>query len=276
MVLLNHTIEEKLQKVKQILQKKKVLVAFSGGVDSSVATRLAKEYCLKVLAVTVKSKTNPLGEIEAAKIVAEEIGVEWRKVEIDELNDAQFRANPLNRCYFCKKSLMTELRMLADEEELDLIIDGTNADDLKDYRPGALALQELNIKSPLAEAGITKKEIRMIAHQFNLSVSDKPSMACLASRFPYGEEITEKKLQRIAEAERLIKELANLSVIRVRYHGDIARIEVHSNEREKLFSVNLLDEIAKALKKLGFIYVTLDIQGYRSGSMNEPIDNPLN
>ncbi|NVM52121.1 MAG: ATP-dependent sacrificial sulfur transferase LarE [Candidatus Helarchaeota archaeon] len=268
---LDKLIKEKLKKVENILGNKKVLVAFSGGVDSSVMTRIAKEYCSKVLAVTVRSKTNPSGEVEEAECIAQELGVEWKSIELDELKDSNFRANPPNRCYFCKKGLMTELTELATNEGLDLIVDGTNADDLRDFRPGSLALKELNIKSPLAEAGITKNEIRFIAKQFNLSVHDKPSMACLASRIPYGEEITDKKLKMIAEAETITKELAQITVVRVRYHRGIARIEVHPNERAKFFDVKVLDQIGAALKKLGFVYITLDLQGYRSGSMNEPL-----
>ena len=271
---MDKVIDTKLQKVEHILQEKKVLVAFSGGVDSSVVTRLAKEYCSRVVAVTVRSKTNPSGELEEARCVAEELGVEWKIIEINELEDEKFQANPPNRCYYCKKGLMTALLEIASIENLDFIVDGTNSDDLKDYRPGALALKELSIKSPLAEAGITKNEIRLIAKKFNLSVHDKPSMACLASRIPYGEEITEKKLKMIAEAETLIKSLANISVVRVRYHRGIARIEVHPNERERFFNTKLLDNIVKTLKTLGFVYIALDLQGFRSGSMNEQIDNP--
>ncbi len=273
MLLLDEAIEEKLQKVKQILRGKKILVAFSGGVDSSVVARLAKEYCSRVLAVTIKSKTNPSGELEEAQCVAEELGVDWKIIEINELEDKKFQANPPNRCYYCKKGLMTALLEIASDEELDFIVDGTNSDDLTDFRPGAIALKELDIKSPLAEAGITKNEIRSIARKFNLSVHDKPSMACLSSRIPYGEEITEKKLRMIAEAETLIKKLANISVVRVRYHRGIARIEVHPNERENFFDNMLLDDIVQALKNLGFVYITLDLQGYRSGSMNEQIGN---
>lgn len=272
---MNDEIKEKLQKVREILRDKKVLVAFSGGVDSSVITRLALEYCSRVLAVTVKSLVNPPNEIEEAECVAQEMGVEWRTIELNELEDSNFQANPPNRCYYCKKGLMTALQELAKSEGLDFIIDGTNADDLKDYRPGALALKELNIKSPLAEAGVTKYEIRNIAKSYNLSVHDKPSMACLASRVPYGEEITEKKLNMIGEAERIIRDLAKIKVVRVRYHRSIARIEVDPSERTKFFDEKLMDKIVAALKQLGFAYVTLDLQGYRSGSMNEPLNELL-
>ncbi|MFX1296679.1 MAG: ATP-dependent sacrificial sulfur transferase LarE [Promethearchaeota archaeon] len=266
---MDSSIEKKIQKIREDLQGKKVLVAFSGGVDSSVATWLAKEFCAKVLAVTVISKTNPPGEIEEAKCIAKELGVDWRTIKINELNNPNFQTNPYNRCYYCKKELMEALRQLAEAERLEFIIDGTNADDLKDFRPGTLALQELSIKSPLAEAGITKKEIRMIAKEYNLSVYDKPSMACLSSRIPYGEPITEKKLEMIFKAEMIIRKLIGVKVVRLRYHGCIARIEVHPDERVKFFDQTVLDQVVNELKKLGFVYITLDLQGYRSGAMNE-------
>ncbi len=269
---LDKELERKLQKVKEILHDKKVLVAFSGGIDSSVVARLAKEYSSRVLAVTVRSKTNPLGEVEEAKRVAQELEVEWKIIEINELNDSNFQANPPNRCYFCKKGLMSALYKLAASEGLDIIVDGTNADDLRDFRPGVIALRELNIKSPLAEAGITKQAIREVAKKYNLSVHNKPSMACLASRIPYGEEITEKKLKMIGDAEKIIQELTGIEVVRVRYHRNIARIEVHSKERIKFLNERLIDQVVTALKQLGFVYVTLDLQGYRSGSMNETLD----
>ena len=166
---------------------------------------------------------------------------------------------------------MTALLALARKRNMDYIIDGTNFDDLKDFRPGYRAVQELIIKSPLAEAGITKQEIRLIAKEYNLSVFNKPAMPCLASRIPYGSEITEQKLTMIAEAESLIKTLTNVSVVRVRHHGTIARIEVPPEERVKFFNQQVLDQITAALNKLGFVYVTLDLQGYRSGSMNESL-----
>lgn len=268
---MNASIKEKLQKVKDNLQGKKVLVAFSGGVDSSVMTRLAWEFCAKVLAVTANSKVEPPDELEEAKYIAQEIGVEWESVEIDPLANPNFHVNPPTRCYFCKKEIMTALIALAKKKKLHYIIDGTNYDDLRDFRPGYRAIQELNIKSPLAEAGITKSEIRQIAKEYKLSVFNKPAMACLASRIPYGNEITEQKLKMIAEAEALIKNLTEVSVVRVRHHGNIARIEVVPDERSKFFHEKVLDQIVAGLKKLGFVYVTLDLQGYRSGSMNESL-----
>jgi len=271
--MLDKQFQKKIEKVKEILQGKKVLVAFSGGVDSSVVTFLAMKFCSRVVAVTAILKVSPPGELEYAKGVAKELGVEWRTIEIAVLEDSNFKMNPPNRCYFCKRELLTGLLQLAEEEGLDLIIDGTNNDDLKDVRPGYQAVQELGISSPLAEAGITKKEIRQIAKEYELSVFNKPSMACLASRIPYRNEITEQKLKMIAEAETLIKNLTGVSVIRVRHHGNMARIEVAPDELNKLFHKKILDQIVIGLKKLGFVYVTLDLQGYRTGSMNEPLED---
>ncbi len=269
--MVEKTLQKKIEKVKESLLGKRVLVAFSGGVDSTVMTRLALEFCAKVLAVTANSKVEPPNELEEAKCIAKELGVNWESIEVNPLVNQNFHANPPNRCYFCKKEIMTALLTLAKKRNLEIIIDGTNSDDLRDFRPGYSAVQELNIKSPLAEAGITKQEIRLIAKDYNLSVFNKPSMACLASRIPYGNEITELKLTMIAEAETVIKNLTNVSVVRVRHHGTLARIEVPPEERSKFFNSKVLDQISAALNKLGFVYVTLDLQGYRSGSMNESL-----
>ncbi len=264
-------LKEKTETVQQILSGKKVLVAFSGGVDSSVVTLLAKKFSSRVLAVTVVSEVNPPGELKDAECVAHELGVEWRRVEVKELANPKFRSNPPNRCYYCKRDIMEALQEIANAETMDFIIDGTNYDDLEDFRPGTAALEEFKVKSPLAEAGITKEEIRAIAKEYDLSVCNKPAMACLASRIPYGEEITEKKLLMISEAEKLISDILGVRMVRVRHHRDIARIEVPPDERSKFLAQEQADKIVKELRKMGFIYVVLDLQGYRSGSLNEQL-----
>lgn len=266
-------IEKKVNHVKELLHNKKVLVAFSGGVDSSVCLWLAKEFCSRVLAVTVKTIFSPPGEIEDAECIAREFGVDWKLITIQQDESSNLMTNPPNRCYFCKKGIMSALNDILKEENLEYILDGTNFDDLKDYRPGMQALREYNVQSPLADALITKTEIREIARVNNLKASDKPSMACLASRIPYGEKITEKKLKMIAEAEAQIKTITGITNVRVRLHQLIARIEVAPKDRVKLFNSTVLDEVARTLKKLGFVYITLDMEGYRSGSMNEPLQH---
>lgn len=230
-------------------------------------TKLALEFSTRALAVTVISPSNPPGEVDAAQRVAEEIGVDWTSIAINELDNTEFQKNPPNRCYFCKMELMTGLKVFAHREGLELLIDGTNADDLKGHRPGYLALQELNVQSSLAQAGMTKQDIRQVARDYGLSVHDKPAMACLASRIPYGDVITERKLLVVGQAEALVKEAAKIKVIRVRHHGKVARIEVAPDDLVKVIAV--ADQVVQGLKELGFVYITLDLQGYRSGSMNE-------
>ncbi|MHA1380298.1 MAG: ATP-dependent sacrificial sulfur transferase LarE [Candidatus Helarchaeota archaeon] len=267
--MLNSRLNQKIDNVHAILNNKKVLVAFSGGVDSSVVTSLAQDVCDKILAVTADSKTFTKEELENAKEVALELGVKWKKINFDELSNNKFVQNPPNRCYYCKKELMIRLKTIQNRENLNCIIDGTNADDIGDHRPGLLALQELKIRSPLAEAGITKKEVREIAKNRKLSVWQRPSMACLSSRFPYGEKITEEKLLMVERAEKFIKKTYAIKVVRVRHYGKMARIEVGRDEMENLLSINILNDINNYLINLGFIYVTLDLQNYRTGSMNE-------
>ncbi|MEM2133253.1 MAG: ATP-dependent sacrificial sulfur transferase LarE [Candidatus Jordarchaeaceae archaeon] len=262
-------VASKIDIVHSVLRGKAVIVAFSGGVDSSVMVSLAKDVCRKVLAVTVDSTIIPPEEKENAERVAGELEVEHTVVWFDSLSDPQFVANPANRCYYCKKKLFQNLKKLAEERGYELVVEGSNASDMFVHRPGILALREEGILSPYIIAGITKDEIRIIARDRGLSVSNQPSMACLATRIPYGEVITYEKLRRVAESERYIKQLVGVKVLRVRSHGDLARIEVGKEEREKLFSTEILDKIVEKLKELGFKYCTLDAEGYRTGAMDE-------
>jgi len=269
---LDRAIQKKIDKVHEILKEKKVLIAFSGGVDSSIIASLAKDVAKRVLGVTVYSQFMTDEEIINAKNVAQELGIEWRRFDLDILENEKLVENPPDRCYYCKKNIMRELSNIAKEENLDLIVDGTNEEDLKDHRPGHMALLELNIKSPLAEAGIKKNEVREIAKNRDLSVWKRPSLACLASRIPYGDEITENKLERIAKAENYVRYKAKIKIVRVRCYENLARIEIGKNEMKNLFSMDIIKDIVTYLKDLGFKYVTLDLEGYRSGSMDEILE----
>jgi len=246
-----------------------VIVALSGGVDSSSVAAAAKIALNdKALAVTADSPTLPPAELDDAKRVADAIGISHAVIRIDELEDPNFAKNPTNRCYYCKKGLSTHLKALAAERGVTTILDGTNADDLRGHRPGAVALGEAGVLSPLAQLGFTKAEVRQLARWLGLSIHDKPATACLSSRIAYGQEITLERLSRVGEAEAFIKSLTGARQVRVRDHGEIARIEVAPEERRLFFDEGTMERVAEKLRSLGFTYVTLDLLGYRTGSMN--------
>lgn len=249
------------------------IIAFSGGVDSSVIAKAAFIALEKnAIAVTANSRTFPEYELLEAKKIADEIGIEHIIIEEDELKDERVRKNTEQRCYFCRSNLAAALKKFAEkhaERKGYIIVDGANRDDQLDYRPGLKALKEHGVRSPLIELGIGKEEVREIAKIFKLSNADKPSMACLASRIPYGEEITLEKLEKVEKAEKFLKALG-FSQLRVRCHNNaIARIEIE--EKEIIKAVEKRKEIVSELKKIGFNYIALDLQGYRSGSLNEII-----
>jgi uncharacterized protein len=255
----------------QLRSYEKVLVAFSGGVDSTLLTYLAK-MALKdnVLAVTANSPSLSSSELKEAKKIARQIGVKHLIIETNELTDPNYISNPTNRCYFCKKELGEKLTLLAKNSGGYVVLDGTNAEDLKGHRPGAAALSEQGIRRPLTNAGMNKEEVRKTARLLGLPNFNKPSLPCLSSRVQYGQSITAEKLLRIERSEDLIHSLTGTKELRVRDHGNLARIEVGRNERELFFNKKLLDEISKGLQELGYTYVTLDLIGYRSGSMLQP------
>lgn len=261
---------EKLLRLQEnISQYQNVVVAFSGGVDSSLLLKVAVDTLgNKVLAVTLRSVINPPGEVDEALHLAGTIGVKHVIIDIDPLQDEEFVSNPPLRCYYCKKKIMGLVFELARGQGYQHVLDGVNADDTGDYRPGMQAARELGVKNPLLEAGLTKAEIRELSRRMDLPTAEKPSAACLASRFPYGTRITAEALQRVAAAEVFLRS-KGYTQVRVRNHGDLARIEVPGVEIPGLLMDTAV--IAAKLKELGFIYVTVDLQGYRTGSMNETL-----
>jgi len=262
----------KLEKLKQYIAEKGkdgVVIAFSGGVDSSTLAAVSHDVLgKKVVAVIAQSPTYTSEELRDAKKIAEDIGIKLHVVQTNELENPDFNRNPENRCYYCKKELLTSLIEFAHKLGFKVVFEGTNFSDLSDHRPGFKAVQEVKgVFSPWMVNGFGKDEIRQVAKQMGLSVHDKPALACLASRIPFNEKITAEKLGRIDRAEQAVKAVTGVKQVRVRDHNGLARIEVAKNERPLFCNVDVLDRVAEELKKLGFKYVTFDLEGYRSGSM---------
>jgi uncharacterized protein len=261
-------LNEKLQHLKSIVGGcESVVVAFSGGVDSSLVCAVAHEILGdRAIAVTALSPTYPHDELEVAKSVAKFIGIGHRIITTDELGNPNFRANPRERCYFCKSELYRKLDEIRSELGFEKILDGTNYDDLSDFRPGLRAAEEFKVVSPLALAKLTKVEVRALASMYGLPNADKPATPCLASRIPFGCAITPEKLERISRGERFLRSLG-FRIVRLRDHGDLAKIEVGKDELPK--ALELKDGIVGELKKLGYARVALDLEGYRPGGLAE-------
>ena len=245
------------------------VVAFSGGADSSLLLKMAceagKKYGTTVYAATVSTRLHPAGDLEIAARVARECGAVHKVLQVDELAEAGIEDNPRDRCYRCKKILFLKIKELARSLGADQILEGTNEDDLHQYRPGLQALKELGIVSPLAQAGLTKEEVRSLAEEYHISVASRPASPCLATRFPYGTRLSYEAMDRISAAEDYIRGLGFYNV-RVRLHGQVARIEVDEKDLVKLASLGR--EVREFMKARGFVYVTMDLEGFRSGSMD--------
>ena len=262
------TLDSKLENLKaRIKSMNFAVIAFSGGVDSVFLAKVAFDVLGKrAIAVTAASPTHPKRELKESRKYAKSIGIQHIVINTEETERPGFKENTPMRCYFCKKELFSKIRALADEKNIENVIDASNYNDLDDYRPGMMALKELNIGSPLKDAELTKAEIRQLSKNMGLDTWDKPAFACLASRFPYGTEITKENLEKVERAEDIIHNFG-IKQLRVRFHGKIARIEVEKGEVDTLIKHS--KEIIAGLKGLGFVYITLDLEGYRMGSLNE-------
>jgi uncharacterized protein len=263
---------DKLNRLQALFaEMEKALIAYSGGIDSTLVAKVAWDVLGdRALAVTAVSPSLLPEDLEDARVQAAEIGIAHECVQTHELENPNYAANPVNRCYFCKSELHDTLKPLALERGYPYVVDGVNADDLQDYRPGIQAAKERGARSPLAEVGLTKTEVRQLAKHLGLACWDKPAQPCLSSRFPYGEEITIAKLQRVGRAEAYLRRMG-LRTYRVRSEGDTARIELPAEQIKEFVLTTDLATLVEAFQAIGFIYVTLDLEGFRSGKLNQVI-----
>ena len=269
---MTQALQDKLERIRAIFSPmKSVIVAFSGGVDSTFVMRVAHDTIgERALGLTTTSPTMPDQDRESAMNMAALIGARHLVIESNELEVPGYAQNPLNRCYLCKHNLFTVCEAKAAELGIDEIVDGLNLDDLHDYRPGMQAASEKRVRHPLVEAELTKAEIRELSRAMGLPTWDRPASPCLSSRFPYGTEITPEGLHRVGEGEKVLHALG-FKVARVRYHGDVARLELEQSEIARAFEPRIRDTIERELKKLGFRFIAIDLKGFRSGSLNEGV-----
>jgi uncharacterized protein len=269
-------LEQKLKQLKTIFAEMgRALIAYSGGVDSTLVAKIAYDVLGdRALAITAESPSLLPEELEDARIQAAAIGIVHEVVQTSEMDNPNYTSNPINRCYFCKSELHDTLKPLALQRGYPYVVDGVNADDLGDYRPGIQAAKERGARSPLAEVGVTKAEVRQLSKQLGLPWWDKPAQPCLSSRFPYGEEITVGKLQRVGRAEIYLRKLG-FSNLRVRSEGDTARIELPPEQIKEFVLTTDLPKLVSGFQEFGFIYVTLDLEGYRSGKLNQVLPQTI-
>lgn len=268
------SVDAKHRLLIRILQDmRRVVVAFSGGVDSTLLLKVARDVLGNdVLAVTAKSETLARHEHDEATRIARQLMTDHLVIETHEMEVPEFRSNPPEKCYYCKRKRFGDLMELARNRGFPFVVDGENSDDADDFRPGSRASRELGVRSPLKEAGLTKAEIRMLSKKLDLPTWDRPAFACLASRIPYNVPITEEKLRQIDDAEESVRELLPSARVRVRHHGDIARIEMDPESMPLLADPDLRNDIVNRVKDCGFTFVTLDLEGYVMGSLNRVIE----